>query len=167
MRKLAITVGLCALNAVGVLAGGYLTNTNQSVSFLRNPARDAVIAIDGAYSNPAGVAFMTPGWHMAFNIQSAYQTRSMTSGFGQSYGNLGLPFSTGIVNGRANAADVSKYFEGKAKAPVIPSIDLARVGAGRVRSTSASPVAAANATSTTVCLRLKARWPCCPCSSIC
>lgn len=128
MRKLAITVGLCALNAAGVLAGGYLTNTNQSVSFLRNPARDAVIAIDGAYFNPAGVSFMTPGWHMAFNIQSAYQSRSITSAFGQSYGNLGLPFSTGIVNGRANAADGSKFFDGKAKAPVIPSIELARVG---------------------------------------
>ena len=29
------------------LAGGLLTNTNQNVVFLRNPARDAAIGIDG------------------------------------------------------------------------------------------------------------------------
>ena len=33
-----------------VMAGGLLTNTNQNVSFLRNPARDAAIGIDGVYS---------------------------------------------------------------------------------------------------------------------
>ena len=39
-------------------AGGILTNTNQSIDFLRNPARDAAIGLDGVYSNPAGVAFL-------------------------------------------------------------------------------------------------------------
>ena len=29
------------------LAGGILTNTNQSIDFLRNPARDAAIGLDG------------------------------------------------------------------------------------------------------------------------
>ena len=28
-------------------AGGLLTNTNQSIDFLRNPARDAAIGLDG------------------------------------------------------------------------------------------------------------------------
>ena len=42
-------------------AGGLLTNTNQSVTFLRNPARDAAIAIDGVYFNPAGVVFLKDG----------------------------------------------------------------------------------------------------------
>ena len=32
-------------------AGGILTNTNQSIDFLRNPARDAAIGLDGVYSN--------------------------------------------------------------------------------------------------------------------
>ena len=39
-------------------AGGLLTNTNQNIAFLRNPARDAAIGIDGVYSNPAGVVFL-------------------------------------------------------------------------------------------------------------
>ena len=44
-------------------AGGLLTNTNQNIAFLRNPARDAAIGIDGVYSNPAGVAFLGEGIH--------------------------------------------------------------------------------------------------------
>ena len=106
-------------------AGGYLTNTNQSVTFLRNPARDAAIGIDGAYSNPAGIGFMSTGWHLGFNIQSAYQTRTATSSFGTS---SPLPFSLGTVGGKANSTDGVKTFKGSAQAPVIPSIDLARVG---------------------------------------
>lgn len=101
-------------------AGGYLTNTNQSVSFLRNPARDAVIAIDGAYANPAGLGFMSQGWHLGFNLQSAYQTRTDESFF--------MPFKFGTVNGVQNDASGYKKYEGKATAPVIPSFDLARVG---------------------------------------
>ena len=30
-------------------AGGILTNTNQNIAFLRNPARDGAIGIDGVY----------------------------------------------------------------------------------------------------------------------
>lgn len=108
------------MGATTASAGGYLTNTNQSVSFLRNPARDAVIAINGAYSNPAGLGFMSNGWHLGFDIQSAYQTRSDAAFF--------APLALGTVNGVHNATDGRKDFEGKAKAPVIPSFDLARVG---------------------------------------
>ena len=53
-------------------AGGILTNTNQSIDFLRNPARDAAIGLDGVYSNPAGVAFLPEGFHIAFNWQYAH-----------------------------------------------------------------------------------------------
>ena len=62
-----------------VMAGGLLTNTNQNVSFLRNPARDAAIGIDGVYSNPAGVAFLGEGFHLSLNIQNAHQTRTVSS----------------------------------------------------------------------------------------
>lgn len=124
MRK-HLSLAASLLLSTTAYAGGYLTNTNQSVSFLRNPARGAVIAIDGAYSNPAGVGFMPNGWHLGFNLQSAYQTRTARSIFGPE----GMsPFAAGIVNGRKNSADGFRSFEGKAKAPVIPSLDLARVG---------------------------------------
>ena len=52
-----------ALTSTTALAGGILTNTNQSIDFLRNPARDAAIGLDGVYSNPAGVVFMPEGFH--------------------------------------------------------------------------------------------------------
>ena len=55
MRKFLLTAAVFAAS-FPTLAGGYLTNTNQSVSFLRNPARLATFELDGAYSNPAGLA---------------------------------------------------------------------------------------------------------------
>ena len=63
-----------------LFAGGILTNTNTSVAFNRNFARDGVIAIDGVYSNPAGVSFMPQGWHLSFTNQSVKQTRTIKSG---------------------------------------------------------------------------------------
>ena len=120
MRKNILSAALLLCAATTAQAGGYLTNTNQSVSFLRNPAQDAVIGIGGAYTNPAGLGFMAPGWHLGFDIQSAYQTRTDKAFF--------APFATGTVNGESNPADGYKEFKGKAKAPVIPSFDLARVG---------------------------------------
>lgn len=113
---LALSLGLPA----GLTAGGYLTNTNQSVSFLRNPARDAYFSIDAAYSNPAGLGFMSPGWHFGLDLQSAYQTRTVESYFPY--------FSKGVVNGVPNDAGNIRKYKGQAKAPVIPSFDLARVG---------------------------------------
>ena len=65
--------------ANSAFAGGILTNTNQSVAFLKNPARDAAIGLDGVYSNPAGVIFMPEGFHLAINWQYAHQTRTITS----------------------------------------------------------------------------------------
>ena len=120
MKKTILTAALALSAVTAAQAGGYLTNTNQSVSFLRNPARDAAIAIDGAYFNPAGLGFMSQGWHLGFDLQSAYQTRSDETYF--------APFGNGTVNGVTNNSLGFKRYEGKAKAPVIPSFDLARVG---------------------------------------
>lgn len=120
MRKSILTAALALSAATAAQAGGYLTNTNQSVSFLRNPARDAAIAVDGAYFNPAGLGFLSQGWHLGFDLQSAYQTRTDATVF--------APFALGTVNGVQNSKDGYKSFEGKAKAPVIPSFDLTRVG---------------------------------------
>lgn len=93
-------------------AGGLLTNTNQNISFLRNPARDAAIAIDGVYSNPAGVAFLGDGHHLSLNWQFAYQTRSISNQYP-------------LFANNANDHTTNRTFEGKAIAPVIPSIQYA------------------------------------------
>ena len=94
-------------------AGGILTNTNQSIDFLRNPARDAAIGLDGVYSNPAGVAFLPEGFHLGFNWQYAHQTRTITS------------TNPVFALGRKNNGATVKEFEGVADAPVIPSIQAA------------------------------------------
>ena len=97
MRKSLLSTALLWGAATLAQAGGFLTNTNQCVAFLRNPARDAVMAVDGAYSNPAGVGFMSNGWHLSFDIQSAYQTRTAKSE------NRVYPYGT--VNGKPNGTD--------------------------------------------------------------
>ena len=96
--------------ATTATAGGILTNTNQSIDFLRNPARDASIGLDGVYSNPAGVAFLPEGFHLGFNWQYAHQTRTITS--------TNDLFRLGIKNN----GNSEKTFKGVADAPFIPSI---------------------------------------------
>lgn len=102
-----------------VWAGDYLTNTNQSVAFLRNPSRDASIDIDGVYYNPAGVAFMDEGWHFQFNWQSPHQKRDSRSSYGALFGanylNPGTPEADGSV---------SRKFPGRVDVPIQPSLYL-------------------------------------------
>jgi long-subunit fatty acid transport protein len=90
-----------------IFAGGLLTNTNQHILFLRNPARGASTQIDALYSNPAGIAFMENGFHVSFNNQSAFQTRTIRSTF--------APF-------KGFGGSEEKTFKGKASVPVIPSL---------------------------------------------
>lgn len=89
--------------STSTFAGGLLTNTNQHAAFLRMLSRGATTEIDGALSNPAGLAFLpNDGFHMSLSIQSAFQTRNIDA----SCEGLGL----------------NKYYEGKASAPVIPCL---------------------------------------------
>ena len=45
--KKIIIAAVAALSLTTANAGGFLTNTNQNVAFLRNPAREGAIGIDG------------------------------------------------------------------------------------------------------------------------
>ena len=111
MKKIMLTGLACCLYVSGLLAGGLLTNTNQSVHFLRNPARGASFEIDAVYTNPAGlVTLQTNGLLFSLNNQSAFQTRTITSTF--------APF---VGYGGSD----TKVFEGKASALAIPSLMFA------------------------------------------
>lgn len=103
-----------------VWAGDYLTNTNQSIGFLRNPSRDASIDIDGVYYNPAGVSFLDEGWHFQFNWQSPHQKRDSRSSYGPLFGanylNPGTPEADGSV---------SRLYKGRVHVPIQPSLYLA------------------------------------------
>lgn len=104
---------MLALHATTAMAGGILTNTNQSIDFLRNPAREAAIGLDGVYSNPAGVVFLPEGFHLGVNWQYAHQTRTIESK------------NPAFALGRKNNGQSTKTFEGVADAPCIPSIQAA------------------------------------------
>ncbi|MBR6082003.1 MAG: hypothetical protein IKP62_03650 [Salinivirgaceae bacterium] len=109
-KKFLLMVGSVLTATTTAMAGGILTNTNQSVDFLRNPARDGAIGLDGVYSNPAGVAFLDEGFHLAFNWQYAHQTRTIES------------TNPLFTLGRKNNGSATKTFEGVADAPIIPSL---------------------------------------------
>ena len=111
MKVLLASLMLTA--ATTATAGGILTNTNQSIYFLRNPARDAAIGLDGVYSNPAGVAFMPEGFYLGINWQYAHQTRTIE---------CNNPL---FALGKKNNGQSTKTFEGIADAPFIPSIQAA------------------------------------------
>lgn len=114
MNTKSVLTGLMLAAATATAsAGGILTNTNQSIDFLRNPARDATIGLDGVYSNPAGVAFMPEGFHLGLNWQYAHQSRTIES------------TSPAFALGRKNGGQTVKTFEGVADAPCIPSVQMA------------------------------------------
>ena len=114
MKKInAMLVGAMLTVATTATAGGIITNTNQSIDFLRNPARDAAIGLDGVYSNPAGVAFLPEGFHLGINWQYAHQTRTIQS------------TNPVFALGKKNNGATTKTFEGVADAPFIPSLQAA------------------------------------------
>jgi hypothetical protein len=80
MRKQLLTIIATSLTTL-VMAGGIVTNTNLSASYVRMPAQDATLGIDAVYYNPAGLAFIADGFYVSINNQYITQTREITSTF--------------------------------------------------------------------------------------
>ena len=108
-KKIALVVALATLVPGTACAGGLQTNTNQNASFLRQMSQDGIIDITGLYANPAGTAFLMPGFHLNLNVQNALQSRDITTDFPLFAYNREIPHTP-------------HRFHGKAVAPVIPSI---------------------------------------------
>lgn len=114
MKKFFAISAMALMVSNSTFAGGVLTNTNQNATFLRNPSRNAAIAIDGVYNNPAGIAFLPQGFHLSVSWQAAWQKRQMNVEnplFGMNTNNLGA----------------NRTFEGDIVAPIIPSFQAAYV----------------------------------------
>lgn len=108
MNKRIGLLSILLLFSIVAFAGGLLTNTNQTVHFLRNPARGASTEIDAAYTNPAGLAFLPEkGFYFSVTNQSAFQTRTITSTY---------PAFVGY------GGNQTKEYEGVASVGFIPSI---------------------------------------------
>lgn len=117
MKKVFLLIATTILNSSILIldshAGGMMSNTNQNAAFIRNPARDGAIGIDGVYSNPAGVALMPEGWHMSFNWQLAWQRR-----IAETQNSI---FAADANNGGRD----TKRYRGVATAPFLPSVQIA------------------------------------------
>ena len=107
--KKTLLLGLIALTAAPAAhAGGLLNNTSLHALYLRSLARNATLAIDATYYNPAGLVFTPDGWRFSVNSQTVLQRRDIDATF--------APFAY------STAGTTTKRFEGKATAPIVPTI---------------------------------------------
>lgn len=118
MRKTILMGAAMWMASNLAFAGGYLTNTNQHISFLRMIARGASTEIDAVYSNPAGLAFMEKdGLTLSLNIQNAAQNRNIDARY-KTLSSSQLGLDQLALGGN----EYSQYYKGKASAPVVPSL---------------------------------------------
>lgn len=122
-KKTLIGIAMLIVS-IPTFAGGLLTNTNQHPAFLRMLSRGAnTTSVDAALSNPAGLAFLPKdGFYTALSIQSAFQTRNVDASFLTFKGVSGINPDTQLPNLVPSDQPFNKYYEGKAAAPVIPSL---------------------------------------------
>jgi long-chain fatty acid transport protein len=80
MRKL-LTFFAAILISGSLLAGGLVTNTNQSAMFTRLQNRNASTGIDAVYYNPAGLTKLADGFHLSLNNQTISQTQTIMNNF--------------------------------------------------------------------------------------
>lgn len=106
MRKI-LTFVSASLITGSMFAGGLVTNTNQSASWVRLPARDASTEVDAVYYNPAGLMKLENGFHFSVSNQTIFQNKEVENfykGPGDAYG-LNDPL-----------------YKGKVSAPIFPSV---------------------------------------------
>jgi long-chain fatty acid transport protein len=103
MRKILILFAGTLVTGT-LLAGGLVTNTNQSASWVRLPSRNASTETDAVYYNPAGLMKMENGFHFGLSNQTIFQNRTITNNYSYLH---------------------SDSYEGSVKAPLFPSVAAA------------------------------------------
>jgi long-subunit fatty acid transport protein len=106
MKKL-LSISLIATFSLSVFAGGLVTNTNQSASWVRMPSQNAAISASAVYFNPAGLMRLDNGIHFSVSNQFIKQNRKVENFYTGPDGLTGLNQSV---------------FEGEVFAPLFPSI---------------------------------------------
>ena len=81
MKKLVLLSALVIFATNLTMAGGILTNTNQSAQFVRMLSRNATTDLDAVYFNPAGLVKMDDGFYLAYHNQSIFQTKTVNNLF--------------------------------------------------------------------------------------
>jgi long-chain fatty acid transport protein len=80
MKKGLIAIILFMFTVPAVF-GTIITNTNQSVMYIRLPARNASMLIDAVFYNPAGVVHLDNGFHLAVHNQTVWQEKTVINNF--------------------------------------------------------------------------------------
>lgn len=81
MKKIGFIGFIILLWVSAALAGGIVTNTNQSAQFIRTLNRNASTSIDAAYFNPAGLTKLSDGIHISLSNQFHFQTKEVTPSY--------------------------------------------------------------------------------------
>ena len=103
MKKLTSVILLALVSSSFLIAGGLITNTNQSAAWARTLSRNATLGVDAVYFNPAGLGTFKNGLHLSLSNQSIFQTRSISSDY-------------------MYLSDAPKTYEAELVAPLFPSI---------------------------------------------
>jgi long-subunit fatty acid transport protein len=104
MKKLVLVCIALASFSTYVIAGGIVTNTNQSAAYARLLNRNACLGLDAVYFNPAGLTKLNKGFFFSLNNQTIFQTNTITSSY---------PYLHGAP---------SAEYEGQISAPLFPGI---------------------------------------------
>ena len=120
MKKL-LSIAAAMFITGSVLAGGLVTNTNQSAMFTRLQNRNASTGIDAVYYNPAGLTKLGDGFYVSLNNQTIGQTKTV----GNNY-----PFLEGSP----------KDYVGNVSAPLYPGAYVAFVKGKLAFSAGFNPV---------------------------
>lgn len=81
MKKTLLLALAAAFLTTGLMAGGIMTNTNQSAAYARMLARNASLGIDAVYYNPAGLTKLSNGFYLSLNNQSIFQTKDVINNY--------------------------------------------------------------------------------------
>lgn len=105
MRKFLTFIAAMLITG-SLLAGGLVTNTNQSAMFTRLQNRNASTGIDAVYYNPAGLTKLGDGFYASINNQTIGQTKT-------------------VGNNYTYLAGAPRNFIGDVSAPVYPGVYVA------------------------------------------
>lgn len=110
MRKFLTFVAAIFITG-SLLAGGLVTNTNQSAMFTRLQNRNASTGIDAVYFNPAGLTKLGDGFYASVSNQIIGQTKTIGNNYNYLAGTSG--------------GTTSREFIGDVSAPLFPSVYVA------------------------------------------
>ena len=79
--KKHLIVGVLVLCCASMASAAIVTNFNQSALYLRLLSRNASTDLDAVYYNPAGLAYLKDGFHIALHNQSIVQEKTVVNNF--------------------------------------------------------------------------------------